>query len=374
MYGFTLILTLVIVGGVIAYIGDRLGMHVGRKKLTLFGLRPKHTSIVVTIVTGILISAASIGVLSIGSSDVRTALFNMKAIQDELRGIQRDYVVMKGQRDAAQVELEQVEASYQEITALLLEAESTVDALQRQAVVLTEEVEELEARTEQLRSSYALLEENYDLVATAWGQIRAGNIAFNASEVILTTVIRKGLGREEVRAHLERFMEEVDDVAYLRSARAPESDTYRAIFLQPGVLDMAVESVLLSPGDVIVRAVSEGNSIPGVPVLVYLENFRDQMVFSQGTVLASSRWDPREGMEIDRVILLMLNEAHSNAINAGMAISRERGDAVLLPGDSFRDAIFASRDIEESVEVRLVVAEDTWRSETPVELYLELVF
>ena len=66
-------------------------------------------------------------------------------------------------------------------------------------------------------------------------------------------------------------------------------------------------------------------------------------------------------MEIDRVILLMLNEAHSNAINAGMAISRERGDAVLLPGDSFRDAIFASRDIEESVEVRLVVAEDTWR-------------
>ena len=27
MYGFTLILTLVIVGGVIAYIGDRLGMR-----------------------------------------------------------------------------------------------------------------------------------------------------------------------------------------------------------------------------------------------------------------------------------------------------------------------------------------------------------
>jgi len=40
MYGFTLILTLVVVGGVIAYIGDRLGMNVGRKKLTLFGLRP----------------------------------------------------------------------------------------------------------------------------------------------------------------------------------------------------------------------------------------------------------------------------------------------------------------------------------------------
>ena len=373
MYGFTLILTLVIVGGVIAYIGDRLGMHVGRKKLTLFGLRPKHTSILVTIITGILISAASIGVLSMASSDVRTALFNMKAIQDELQGVQADYVVMKGQRDAAQVELEQAEESYNQITTLLSEAEATVDALKMQAVVLGDEVEELEVRTEELRASYNLLEENYDLVATAWGQIRAGNIAFNASEVILTTVVRKGLGREEVRAHLERFMQEVDDVAYRRSARAPESDMYRAIFLQAAVLDFAVEDVLLASGDVIVRAVSEGNSIPGVPVLVYLENYPDQMVFSQGTVLASSKWDPNDGVEIDRVILRILNEAHSNAVNAGMAISRERGDAVLLPGDDFRSAIFASRDLKQPVDVRLVVAEDTWRSETPVELYLDLV-
>ena len=65
MYGLTLVLTLAVVGGVIAYIGDRLGMSIGRKKLTLFGLRPKHTSILVTIVTGVFIASASIGVLTI---------------------------------------------------------------------------------------------------------------------------------------------------------------------------------------------------------------------------------------------------------------------------------------------------------------------
>ena len=85
MYGFTLILTLVVVGGVIAYIGDRLGMNVGRKKLTLFGLRPKHTSILVTIVTGVLIAGASIGVLTIASQDVHTPLFRMKQIQADLK-------------------------------------------------------------------------------------------------------------------------------------------------------------------------------------------------------------------------------------------------------------------------------------------------
>lgn len=366
MYGVVLIFTLVIVGGAIAYIGDRLGMHVGRKKLTLFGLRPKHTSILVTIVTGVLISAASIGVLSIASQDVRTAFFNMKAIQDELRGLQRDYVLMRGQRDTAQEELRQAEASYKQILLDLADAEASVVALREQAKALENEVVELEAAASQLL-------ERYDVVETAFGQMRTADIAFNASEVILTTVVSKGQGREEVRAHLERFMQEVDAEAYRRSARATESDEYRAIFLQAGVLDFVVEDVLLASSDVIVRAVSQGNSIPGVPVLVYLESYPDQMVFSQDTVLASSLWDPTGGVDIDLVVLQVLYEANGAALNAGMAMSRERSGAVLLPGDDFRNAIIASREITEPVEVRLVVAKDTWRSQTPVELYLDLV-
>ena len=366
MYGLTLILTLVIVGGIIAYSGDRLGMRVGRKKLTLFGLRPKHTSILVTIVTGVLISAASIGVLSIASQDVRTALFNMKKIQDELQGVQQDYALMKGQRDTAQQELREAEESYKQIIIDLAQAEKNVEALKEQAVALTNEVLALEAEANRL-------EEHYDVVETAFGQIRMADIAFNASEVILTTVVSKELGREEIQAHLENFMKEVDDEAYRRSARSSESDIYRAIFLQPGVLDFVVEDVLLAPGDVIIRAVSQGNSIPGVPVLVYLENYPDQMVFSKDTVLASSMWDPKSGVDIDLVVLRILREANNTALNGGMSVSRDRSNAILLPGNDFGKVIIASREIDEPVEVRLVVAEDTWRSASPVELYLDLV-
>ena len=366
MYGITLILTLVIVGGAIAYIGDRLGMKVGRKKLTLFGLRPKHTSILVTIVTGVLISAASIGLLSFASQDVRTALFNMKEIQDELQGLQQDYVLMRGQRDEAQLELQEAEESYTQIIIDLAEAEESVVALRQQATALENEVVLLTAEAD-------LLLERYDVVETAFGQIRMADIAFNASEVILTTVVNKNLGREDVRARLEVFLKEVDDEAYRRSARASEPDTYRAIFLQAGVLDFVVEDVLLAPGDVVVRAVSQGNSIPGVPVLVYLENFPDQMVFSEGTVLASSPWNPADGVDIDLTILRLLNEANLAALNAGMSVSRDRSGAILLPGDDFRHAMNTANQIDQPVEIRLVVAEDTWRSATPVVLYLDIV-
>lgn len=394
MYGFTLILTLATVGGVIAYIGDRIGMNVGRKKLTLFGLRPKHTSILVTIVTGVFIASASIGVLSIASQDVRTALFRMKEIQSELRILQTSFAEMRGQRDTAQHELREAQArvdeavtSYDQVITALAEAETEVNkqkqyieeneetiaqmlaevgSLQQQASVLEDEVDVLLERTTQLR-------QDYELVSTAFGQIRNANIAFNASEVISTTVIKRGLTRSEIRLALEEFVKEVDTVAYNRSARVQEEDEYQAIYLQPGVLDFAVEDVLLTPGDVIVRAVSESNTIPGVPVVVYLENYPDQMVFSQGTVLASGIWDPKGGVEIDRMILQILSDANAAALDAGVALSKERGAAVLLPGDDFLEAIFASATIKKPVDIRLVVARDSWRSTTPIEVYLEIV-
>ena len=54
MYGITLILVLAVVGGVIAFIGDRLGTRIGKRRLSIFGLRPRHTAVVVTVFTGVL--------------------------------------------------------------------------------------------------------------------------------------------------------------------------------------------------------------------------------------------------------------------------------------------------------------------------------
>jgi len=55
------ILLLLALCGFVAYIGDLLGRRFGKKRLTLFGLRPKHTAIVLTVATGVLIAALTFG-------------------------------------------------------------------------------------------------------------------------------------------------------------------------------------------------------------------------------------------------------------------------------------------------------------------------
>jgi hypothetical protein len=44
-----LILLLLALCGFIAYIGDLLGRRFGKKRLSIFGMRPKHTAILLTV-------------------------------------------------------------------------------------------------------------------------------------------------------------------------------------------------------------------------------------------------------------------------------------------------------------------------------------
>ena len=85
MLGVRLILILAVMGGLIAFLGDKLGSKIGKKRMRLFGLRPHDTSVLMTVVSGILVASVTMGVLTVTSKQVRTALFGMKQLQAELQ-------------------------------------------------------------------------------------------------------------------------------------------------------------------------------------------------------------------------------------------------------------------------------------------------
>ena len=49
MTGWFLLLALLVLGGVLSTLGDRLGSRVGKARLSLLGLRPKRTAVVITV-------------------------------------------------------------------------------------------------------------------------------------------------------------------------------------------------------------------------------------------------------------------------------------------------------------------------------------
>ena len=190
MYGFTLILILAFIGGVIAYIGDKIGMKVGRKRLTLFGLRPKYTGIIITIFTGIFISVASIVILTIASDDVRTALFEMKEIQETLarnqQQLEQSVETMAQMEQDLQTLIKQRDAAAADLALAQLQLEET-----------RAQYNELEQMRARLQKEYDELEAEYDELKVVQSFIRLGNVAFRSDEIIYAQVIEYSSDLEE---------------------------------------------------------------------------------------------------------------------------------------------------------------------------------
>lgn len=77
------VVVIVVVSGLIAYLGDLLGRRMGKRRLSLFGLRPKHTAIVMTTITGMLIAGLTIGILLAVYKPLRDVLFHAREIQTQ---------------------------------------------------------------------------------------------------------------------------------------------------------------------------------------------------------------------------------------------------------------------------------------------------
>ena len=125
MYGVLLIAVLIVTGGAIAFIGDRLGTKIGKKRLSIFGLRPRHTSIIITIFTGICITTLTFGVMAAASENVRTALFGMERLNRTMLETQASL------RDA-QSDLQAAQSEQERTNEALAKSKEDVERLQTQ--------------------------------------------------------------------------------------------------------------------------------------------------------------------------------------------------------------------------------------------------
>lgn len=115
---YILIVATLILGGLIAALGDRLGTKIGKARLRLFNLRPRQTAIVVTVATGILIVASTLGILLALSKSLRQGLFELDDILAKRRSVT--------------AELNRVKLEKEQVESVLIEAKNKQKTVQRQ--------------------------------------------------------------------------------------------------------------------------------------------------------------------------------------------------------------------------------------------------
>ena len=236
--GITLILVLALMGGLIAYLGDKLGSKIGKKRLRLFGLRPHDTSVLMTILSGILVAALTITVLTISSKEVRTALFGMKKMRAEIASLttardqanqelsaqnakiqeldqkigeataaadqaRQQEAAAKAQMAQAQARMQQAQADLEQLQARYSEASARLQEAQAQ-------VRQAEAARDKLQQDVKSLEDTAKKLQAGIMAVREGDVVFRSGEILYSGVLKGGQKEEETQKQLQDFLNQAN--------------------------------------------------------------------------------------------------------------------------------------------------------------------
>lgn len=395
MYGLYLIAVLVLVGGVIAYIGDQVGRFVGRRRLTLLGLRPRHTSFLITVLTGVSIVAASIATLTWLSNDVRTALFEMREIQAAYRESQEAYKTSQRQlaelrrrvehheeyleeiiaaRDAAAAETRELQIENARLSEALEDARHDLEMWKRQVTVLQRQSEELE---DDIRKMEATRDEMQRLIGHLTSELeqlerrmRQGEFAFLRDEVVYDQVIAGGGARAEMEAALLAVLETADAIALQRGAR---------ITGKASAIELADEEAFFHAAEMlaseevrwVVRVVAQQNTVHGEPLLVYLHLFPErEPLYRAGETIVARVLDGGHS-NVEKDLFDLLQEVNRRALQAGM-ITQGDGSVGEIPSEEFVDALVRLRRVGGPARVSIRAAAETWITAGPLRVTIDV--
>lgn len=359
MYGIMLIVVLVLTGGVIAFIGDRLGSKVGKKKLSLFGLRPRHTSILVTIITGILITTVTFGILAIAFKDVRTALFGMNKLKAELNEKQSMLEEASGALVNVKNDLNTTKEEYAKSKKDLEETQEDLEIAQQAAELLRQEQVALQNRNQELWSdnqtliehNQSLAENNQFLLANNESlkadnlelektnndlqegieNIRERPIIYRVGELLASGVIKKTDDPVKIQNDLNQIIALANSKIIDRLGTEGSKD---GVWIYPIEYQKAMDRLKQAKGDTVIRLIVAANLVKGDPVLTELEMHPNRVVYQENEFVYQKIYNvPIDGSNSEMLISDFLRNVNMTAINNGILPNPLTGTVGVINGN-----------------------------------------
>lgn len=359
MYGIMLIVVLVLTGGVIAFIGDRLGSKVGKKKLSLFGLRPRHTSILVTIITGILITTVTFGILAIASKDVRTALFGMNKLKAELNEKQSMLEEASGALVNVKNDLNTTKEEYAKSKKDLEETQEDLEIAQQAAELLRQEQVALQninqelwsdnqtliehnqslaennqfllANNESLKADNLELEKTNNDLQEGIENIRERPIIYRVGELLASGVIKKTDDPVKIQNDLNQIIALANSKIIDRLGTEGSKD---GVWIYPIEYQKAMGRLKQAKGDTVIRLIVAANLVKGDPVLTELEMHPNRVVYQENEFVYQKIYNvPIDGSNSEMLISDFLRNVNMTAINNGILPNPLTGTVGVINGN-----------------------------------------
>ncbi|MEM7793590.1 MAG: DUF3084 domain-containing protein [Cyanobacteria bacterium P01_C01_bin.118] len=331
--GLILITTVLVLGGLIATLGDRIGMRVGKARLSLFNLRPRQTATVVSILTGSVISASTLGLLLIASEQLRKGLFEFEEIQANLSDartelenarqaktdVEKSLNTVTRQKIDAEGELtevitfldeatrretiirERLDQTQEQLTVVSTQAtqlQGEISRLQSDRQVLQQQqaevkqqivqrdralaernqelqqrnrsIEQREIALERLRTEQAFLEDEIQRLESEFLKLRAGNVAISRNQT-LALLITRPQSLTSATTEIEQLLSEANRIALNEIWPDAPNQTIRILRVDPQIVRETARSIT-DGQQYVIRVGVSGNYVVGEPCVVQQED------------------------------------------------------------------------------------------------------
>ena len=372
--GWFMLIVLAVMGGLIAYLGDKIGSKVGKRKIKLMGLRPKYTSILVTIMTGISIAVVTLGVMSVLSENARVALFGMNKLRQQQHVLeeQRDRLLAEADKLAREMQekndlladnelklasqeeqldgandrlrltlldLDQVQAARDDASAQLGIVQTAFNQANADLATAQGEIEELEHTKAGLTKTVAALDERNRLLNESMLTVREGTVLFRVGEVLSSSVLTAGQSQDETRSQLSGIMVNINNMIRQRLNITDEKAVL--LYISPDEFERTVQELSNSPkSSKLIRVTAAGNIITGEPALVHGNVYDNNLVYNRGREVYTEYFTSEEiasGAELQ--LLHFLHNVNRSAQSDGILPDPLSGNVGALTAVEMFDAI-----------------------------------
>jgi uncharacterized protein (DUF3084 family) len=339
--GWLLILALLLLGGVLSTLGDRLGSKVGKARLSLLGMRPRRTAVVITVLTGSLISAISLGLMLLVSDRLRTGLFELDQLERRLRE-GRDAL------ERSQSDLNAAEQGRQEARSQLGMVEAQAASLRKELAPLLQQRRQLEQERDQLsreigakdadirrnREELTRLNTRISASAKELQQLETNLIALRRGDVVISSGQPLEIAKvriqspEQAKVVIEALLRQTNINVFQRVL--PGQPPNRQILLVPRSDITKLEGILSKRGDWVVSLISAANVLKGErQVVAFPDVRRNTQVVKAGEQLATTvlEGDERSPEQVRSRLNLLLASAYNTVQRAGSLASGLQFDA-----------------------------------------------
>jgi uncharacterized protein (DUF3084 family) len=318
-----IILLLLVIGGAIAYIGNYVGKYIGKQRLTIFNLRPRHTAMMITVLSGVLIAFLTLGVLLIVSQDARTAFLGLDKLKEQI-------ALKTVELNAANLELQQKLSQTKDLEEKLTGAKSEIGQLNKAKQKLSREVK----------------------------VTRQGEVILKKGEVITLSLIQAGPEKSKIEAGLKQILASAD--ANLRSYGIKSNKSL--VTVAPDDFDQAVYSLTGQNKVFVVKLVALRNTLWGEEVPAQFDIIENKLVFKENTEIANGEIAAKlSAPQIEQEVTRILGLARQAALEAGIQTDPS-GSLGSLPYSQIVDLARKIKNYDRKTILRISAKKDIYTS------------